>query len=99
MTSSCRRSSPRSGRSNWTAPPCARLIAEELAAGIPLERIVVGGFSQGGALAIVLAAVLTAVAAGEGLDAEAIGGVQLVGLRSQPVAQSGDFVKLFRGME
>ena len=28
------------------------LIAEELAAGVPLERIVVGGFSQGGAMAL-----------------------------------------------
>lgn len=28
------------------------LIAEEVAAGIPTQRIVLGGFSQGGALAI-----------------------------------------------
>ena len=30
-------------------------------------------------------------------DAEAVGGVQLSGLRAAPVSQSADFVKLFKG--
>jgi predicted esterase len=49
-----------------------QLVEKEVAAGTPQERVVVGGFSQGGAIAIMMLRELKQLAGVIGADSEAM---------------------------